>query len=206
MRDTLVRLRLKLPESRLSVGLILAAAALLSLVAMWTFNLGPAGSTAAQHGSDASVPAIADTQIGPWAVALDVAPKLIGVLALIYVLSALAKRYLLRMGPLAQGNLHVLETRTLGPKKTLHLVEVGGRVLLLGATDSAISNLAEFNDPDVIAELCGEHGKDSKLDFPQFLSLFRDAGPRTTDPDLEPTSEAPESPIAPSDIGKRSSR
>src|SRR5437867_1951502 len=98
-----------LPESRLTVGLGVVAAVALVLVGAWAFNLGPWAGPSLPATAAASLPLIADTQAGPVPVALDVGVKLVAVIALIYVLSAFAKRYLLRISPAAQGNLRVVE-------------------------------------------------------------------------------------------------
>lgn len=167
-----------LQGGRLSVGLSLAAVAALAIVAAWAFylgfGLGP-GAAASLLPSvatpDSTLPSLAvDTQAGPWPLALDVGAKLVAVVALIYGLSAMAKRYLLRMPPASQGALRVLDARSLGPRKTVYLVEVGGRVLVLGTTDSSITNLTEFNDPEVVNGLKGGP-QGSAIDFTRLLSL-----------------------------------
>jgi flagellar protein FliO/FliZ len=117
-------------------------------------------------------------------VAFDVGVKLVAVIALIYVLSAFSKRYLLRISPDAPGNLRVVEARPLGPKKTLYLVEIGGRMLVLGATESTINNLAEFSDPEVVAQLRSQPQEGAGLDFPRLLSAVRGSGIRASRSDF----------------------
>ena len=50
------------------------------------------------------------------------------------------------------GNVEVLETTQLTPTRHLHVVRVGDRVLLLGATDHGITTLESFDRDAALAE------------------------------------------------------
>ncbi len=54
----------------------------------------------------------------------------------------LSKRALPRVAKAASKEIHVLETAHLGPRKALHLVEVGGRRLLIASTSDSVTMLA----------------------------------------------------------------
>jgi len=47
----------------------------------------------------------------------------------------------------------VVSTTLLAPKKFIYLVKVFDRLLVLGVTDSQISNLTEINDPEILKTL-----------------------------------------------------
>ncbi|NOY77215.1 MAG: flagellar biosynthetic protein FliO [Calditrichaeota bacterium] len=47
----------------------------------------------------------------------------------------------------------VLSTTLLAPKKFIYLVEVFDRLLVLGVTESQISNLTEISDPEILKTL-----------------------------------------------------
>lgn len=87
------------------------------------------------------------TQPDAWAdvsFVLDVIFKLAFVLALIYGSLYLLRRW--QVGAFAsarQRQLAVLETTRLSPRQSLLLVRVGERAWLIGATDQAVSLLAE---------------------------------------------------------------
>lgn len=49
--------------------------------------------------------------------------------------------------------LDIVETRSLGPNRTLHLVRIGGRAVLIGVTPERINALLEINDPEVLDSL-----------------------------------------------------
>ena len=51
------------------------------------------------------------------------------------------------------GHLHVLETRSLGPNRSLQLVRLGGRAVLLGVTAEQISPVLEIDDPAEVERL-----------------------------------------------------
>ncbi len=79
--------------------------------------------------------------------AVSVMLKLGAVLLLIY----LCLRWLHRLqsvAPLtAKRQISLLETMHLSPRQKLHLVQIGGRTLLLGATEQSLSFLAEVDLP-----------------------------------------------------------
>lgn len=47
----------------------------------------------------------------------------------------------------------VIDTAVLGPNRSVHLVEVAGRVLVVGATPEQVTLLSEISDPERVAEL-----------------------------------------------------
>ena len=55
-------------------------------------------------------------------------------------------------GATGGGRVRVLERVPLDPRRTLYLVEVGGKVLLLGAGDGAMTTLAEIDPATLPAE------------------------------------------------------
>lgn len=57
-----------------------------------------------------------------------------------------SKKVLPKVTHAASKEIRVLETTYLGPRKSLHLVEIGGQRLLLGSTNDNISTLAHLND------------------------------------------------------------
>ena len=65
--------------------------------------------------------------------------------------------YLRRTGSIAGGggkqHLQVLETRSLGPNRSLQLVRVGERAVLVGVTQERVSSLLQIEDPDEVERL-----------------------------------------------------
>lgn len=53
----------------------------------------------------------------------------------------------------ATRHLEVLETRSLAPNRSLHLVRLGGRAVLLGVTPERITSLLEIGDPAEVERL-----------------------------------------------------
>jgi len=70
--------------------------------------------------------------------------KLVGVLLLIVGVGVVARRWQTRGGNILGRQLKVVETVRLSPKQALHVVHVGERRLLIGATDQGISILSEL--------------------------------------------------------------
>lgn len=95
-----------------------------------------------------------------WQVSLDVGLKLLLVIGLLYLTLAGLRRLQKAKGGPAGGSatIQVLETVGLAPGRTLHLVVVGEKTLLVGSTDHTISllaNLAETTAPltDALADV-----------------------------------------------------
>ena len=82
---------------------------------------------------------------GPGA-AMDLVLKLGAVLALAYVSLAALKRY--TSGAVSQRGtlLEVLDSTTLGPNRSVYVVRVGQKRLVLGVTQNQITPLAELDD------------------------------------------------------------
>jgi flagellar biosynthetic protein FliO len=115
--------------------------------------------------------------------AFDLVVKLGLVIGLIYLTMWALRTYV--MGPQARrrissrlnGKIDVLDTTTLAPNRTLYLVEVADRVLVLGATGTNLNTLAEIREPEAIdllkkgaeADSEGENAPASFAD--QFRSL-----------------------------------
>jgi flagellar biogenesis protein FliO len=57
-----------------------------------------------------------------------------------------SKKVLPKVTNAAGREIHVRETAYLGPRKALHLVEVGTRKLLIGSTNDSITALADVTD------------------------------------------------------------
>jgi len=88
-----------------------------------------------------------------WQLGLGVIGSLALVVVAIYGTLWGIKVFLLRKGSVRSraGLIRIWESTHLSPNRTLHLVEVGERLLLLGATDSQVNLLAEL-DRDAIEE------------------------------------------------------
>lgn len=87
-----------------------------------------------------------------WALTLDLVVKLGLVIGLIYVTMWLLKTYVGRgrLSPRSAGRIDVIDTAVLGPGRSVYLVEIADRVLVLGATAGSLSTLAEISDPAAI--------------------------------------------------------
>jgi flagellar biosynthetic protein FliO len=72
-----------------------------------------------------------------------------GVLGLIFGLAWLFRRFNLGGARTDGGGegWRVLGIRMLGPKRHIYILEVGSRLLLVGATDRTLATLAEITDP-----------------------------------------------------------
>ncbi len=59
----------------------------------------------------------------------------------------LSRRVLPRVTQRTGKEIHILETVGLGPRKALHLVEVGGQRLLIASTSDHVTMLTTMNEP-----------------------------------------------------------
>ncbi len=96
---------------------------------------------------------------------IDVGGGLVVVVALIFVLSWLARKSG-RLGTLSGGRVQVLENRSIGGRERLLVVEFDGREILVGVTNTTITKLLESGQRDGFAghldEARREHGEDGR--------------------------------------------
>jgi flagellar biosynthetic protein FliO len=76
--------------------------------------------------------------------------KMMVLVLLVFALGAAAiyvsKRFLPRIANLPGKRIRIIETAHLGHRRTVHLVEIGGRRLLIGSTNENITTLADVTD------------------------------------------------------------
>lgn len=108
-------------------------------------------------------------------VGFDLVAKLLVVLALIYATASVARRYLLRAPSRSQSLVHLLETTTIAPKKNVYVIQIAGRVLVLGATESGLSTLTQFDDPETVASLIAG-ARPNGVGFQRYLDASRSRG------------------------------
>ncbi|TKJ42238.1 flagellar biosynthetic protein FliO [candidate division LCP-89 bacterium B3_LCP] len=80
---------------------------------------------------------------------------LVLVLALIFIAAWLVKRYLkfLPQGGIRGDGIKVIAVRAIGPKRSIHILEVGGKKFLVGSTESSVNLLKEFSESDRVEVL-----------------------------------------------------
>jgi flagellar protein FliO/FliZ len=156
-----------LPEALRRRPMLTAIAALAALVTLGTRIVGmPAAATApsgdasalsffggpsaGQAGPAAALP------LGAAAGSLDIVDLLVKgllVIALLYITLRVLRRF--QTGGTTPGaRIRVLESRTIGPKATIHLVAVGDRQLVVGLTPGRLVTLAELSADEL--DVAGE--------------------------------------------------
>ncbi len=97
-------------------------------------------------------------QLGPsTAQYVQVFFALIIVIGVIWALSMLMKRLVTVRGLAGSADcLRILYTLSLSPTRTLYLVRLGDRVLLIGAGEGGLRTLAEIDDPSEVSNLLKE--------------------------------------------------
>ncbi len=85
------------------------------------------------------------------------------------------------MGPAGNGLVDVISTTALGPARFLHLVRVGGELILVGATEHTITAVARLTGDDA-AEILGDD--DVRVDDLQ--AAFNRGTGRGRDPEPDP--------------------
>lgn len=81
--------------------------------------------------------------------------------------------------------MRVIDTAVLGPNRWVHLVEVAGRVLVVGATPERITLLSEISEPDRIAEVLIATSGEGAVNFSDFLKGALRRWQETDDSDRE---------------------
>jgi|GEM_PF-1526471 len=110
-------------------------------------------SFAAQNSDSLTFSDISSPALSIWAVM-----KIFFLLAIVIALILAAVWALKKLSPnLAAGKtagvIRILSSAYLGPKRAFILVEVLDRIMLVGITETDIALIAEFNDPQEVAEI-----------------------------------------------------
>jgi flagellar biosynthetic protein FliO len=126
------------------------------------------GPTAAQGGTSASLP------LGSAAGSIDIVDLVVKgllVIVLLYITLRVLRQFQTG-GASAGSRIRVLESRTIGPKATIHLVAIGDRQLVVGLTPGRLVTLAELpadeidgataDDLDVTLDMTGD-GADTSI-------------------------------------------
>ncbi len=113
---------------------------------------------------------------------LKIGSALMVVLALIFLASFAARKYLGTMeGALgSKKSFKVLGSHFIGVKKNVTIVEMGGEILVLGVTNASVNLLARYDDPEKVEAIKIAHGLSDKPTgifkrFPMFGLLDRKA-------------------------------
>ena len=75
------------------------------------------------------------------------------IVGLMIVLLLVVKKYFYAKPRLMNENMKVLMTMNLQPKKSIYLVNVFGKVMLVGVSDNTIASLGEITDSDVLTKI-----------------------------------------------------
>ncbi|MBM4417067.1 MAG: flagellar biosynthetic protein FliO [Chloroflexi bacterium] len=119
-----------------------------------------------------------------WGLTLDLIVKLGLVIGLIYVTMWVLRRYVL--GPQSAaavggrgGRLTLIETLNLAPGRTVHLISVADRVLVVGATSTGLTTLGAIDDRGQVEALRGAPSGDADTspDFREQLRGFTENSP-----------------------------
>ena len=132
----------------------------------------------------------------PW---IRTSASLAGVVALIFLLAwgyrlgtGARTRLSLTRRPRAIGVIQVISRINLAPRQALHLVRVGPRLILVGATHDSLRTLSVIEDADLVAQLAGEQaqqGDESHL--AEFQRCLRGEAQAYVDPNDASAADAP---------------
>jgi flagellar biosynthetic protein FliO len=95
-----------------------------------------------------------------WELFLKMMAAVLVVVALGIAAIYVSKKYLPKITNLHGRRIHVVETVSLGPRKALHLVQIGHQQLLIGSTSEGITALADVTD--ALTRLSSEEAEDNR--------------------------------------------
>lgn len=172
---------------------------------------GPPPAATPAAGADAALPdyrAFATTPAEPpwWLVLSGLTLKLGLVLLLIYATVWLLRRYLGRPAgaPAATSALRLVQSLPLGQQQQIHLIEIGDRLLVVGATPQHLTLLGEIDDSAAVSELrlqAGQHPGPPPRPFTEHLAAAVPPPAATPAPPTpaRPARAAPPRPAPPAD-------
>lgn len=100
------------------------------------------------------------TDIKTWELFLKMMAAVVLVVALGIAAIYVSKKYLPKITNLSGRRVHIVETVSLGPRKALHLLQIGDQQLLIGSTSECITALADVTD--ALTRLSSEEAENGK--------------------------------------------
>jgi len=123
-----------------------AASAEREVPALQTSDFKPQTSNPSSFLSDPNLVSSAGAGLGNGELFLKMMLSVVLVIALGAAALYVSKKVLPRVAHAPGKEIHVLETAYLGPRKALHLVEVGSQRLLIASTNDNVTMLAHVNE------------------------------------------------------------
>jgi len=71
------------------------------------------------------------------------------------------------------GGFQLLQQFHLGPKKSIAVVKIYGRIIILGVTETTITSLGEISDPEKLAEIESQLSATGRLPNTAFRDIYR---------------------------------
>ncbi len=117
------------------------------------------------------------TQSDSWttiALFVNVILKLGLVLLLIYGSVIILRRLQSSQHPRFRKEIKIIETTHLSPNRTVHLVQVGKQVYLLGATDHEVTLLSKLDEEEIPAGVLNnfQNQESNSIPIPAFATIF----------------------------------
>ena len=114
-----------------------------------------------------------------WGAALRVFVALVVILPLVYGVTLLYSR---RFTPGGVGRaIRVIDAVSLGSNRTICLIEVDDRIIVVGVTPQQISTLAEMTEPDAVERLRQLGPRAASRAFSKLIESRLGAGPKPKD-------------------------
>lgn len=106
----------------------------------------PTAETEGSFLSDPNLARQSDLSLGSGELFVKMMLSVVLVIVLAVAVLYLSKRVLPKVTKASGKEIRVTETSYLGPRKALHLVEIGNQKLLIGSTNESITTLAHIGD------------------------------------------------------------
>ncbi len=94
------------------------------------------------------------------------------IVGLMFGLMLVVRRYFYAKPRFANDNMRVLSSMSLQPKKSIYLVRVFNKVMLVGVSDNSIASLGEITDDEVLRQLESSGEKSRMKGFTDILKGF----------------------------------
>jgi flagellar biosynthetic protein FliO len=97
------------------------------------------------------------------------------VLSMLVLFLHLLRKFVFRpfSGQVSGGGFQLLQQFHLGPKKSIAVVKIYGRILVLGVTETTITSLCEISDPEKLAEIESQLSATGRLPNTAFRDIYR---------------------------------
>ncbi len=94
------------------------------------------------------------------------------IVGLMFAVLIIVRKYFYSRPQFADDNMRIITSLSLQPKKSIYLVKMFGKMMIVGVTDNSIAALGEVTDPEALKTIQAADSRNRGKGFAGVLSSF----------------------------------